>query len=349
MLKIIKQKLVGLTSKMRRITTAVDSLSLPKARYEEDGGGVAVSRFFTGEAALNEFFIPAELVGGVCPRVRGQEREIVWHAAAEACDSERIHIIWNATDDKIWYLAARAVEFSGKPFTWCPFACFLPGMQDALPQPVIYLYFSDEASSMMTITEDQLQIHRGTSQVIRARAERMVRELGGEVPIIEIDPIRIMGLTPVAWYSLSLLEDRFRRALVLASVGIGGILSFIAFIVWLFASLSIATSHSGFEKTMERTKVSTMSMMQSMQNLRASAMREQIATFSDLNDKLVEIGGWLQFYKIENGKVRWRATVPRNVTGDRIKQLGANMLQGGDAGDIVIGTDDLPVNPNGRR
>ncbi|HUY67727.1 MAG TPA: hypothetical protein VMV79_00310, partial [Alphaproteobacteria bacterium] len=196
----------------------------------------------SGIGVVGEFYFPVELTGGSCPRVVGEEEEIVWNAAAEACDSERIHVVWQAIDNRIWYLAVRSAEMASHPNSWCPFGSLLPGMKDAQPAPICYTYYSDEAATMMTVTADGLQIHRGMSSVVRAKAERTARELN-DAPIVELVPDRIVKLTPAPWYSLSLFEDRARRILAAVSVFIALGIAGVAFVVWLLATMVIIANH----------------------------------------------------------------------------------------------------------
>ncbi|MEJ0062479.1 MAG: hypothetical protein WDO70_04590 [Alphaproteobacteria bacterium] len=339
---LLKEKMSHVAGKARRVAASIETAAAPSS--VEETAVTTSGGFFGGQVALDDFFIPGELVGGACPRVRGQEREIAWHAAAEACDSERLHMVWSATEDRVWYLAARSAEFASKPFTWCPFASLLPGMKDATPGMVCYAYYSDEAATMMTVSSDTLQIHRGTPAVVRAKTERVIRELG-DAASIEIDPEMVMGLTPVAWYSVSLFEDRARRLLTLVSVAAAMLCLTVAFLVWLIASLSIVSHRSNLEAVQTRTQERTMQLMQSVEKLRASVMRDQIARFTELNEGLVQVGGWLKFYQIKSNAVRWRALLPVNVTGDRIKELGGKLLDTKEQG-VLVGTDKLT--PDGK-
>lgn len=334
----LKEKWSQVVVGAKKIAHVVESAA---ADPVADSTEMPASSFFGGHSALDEYYFPTELVGGVCPRVRGQEREIAWHVAAEACDSERVHMVWHATDDKVWYLAARSAEFAAKSFTWCPFASLLPGMKNAASAPVCYTYYSDEAATMMTVTVDSLQIHRGTASVVRAKAERMVRELGG-AKLVELDPEMIAKLAPVAWYSISLFEDRARRLLTGAMVLSGLGCALVAFLIWLSASFSIMSQHRALEETQARTQQKTMELMASVEKLRASVMRDQIARFTDLNEGLVQVGGWLKFYQVRNNFVRWRAMTPVSVTGDRIKELNAKLLETTEQG-VLIGTDLNPA------
>lgn len=301
-----------------------------------EGGG-----FFSGANALNNAYFPNELIGGVCPRVPGQEREIAWHAASEACDTERIQLVWSVAGDKIWYLAARSAEFASHPHTWCPFASFLPGLPDAQPAPVCYAYYSDEIAVLMTVTDDTLQVHRGTSTVVRAKAERVARELG-MAQIVTLDPDVIMKVQPLAWHSVTLFEDRLRRMLSMIVVTVGLAFASVAFFIWLFAVFGILQQHRDLADIQDRTRQKTMDLMNDVEKMRASLLREQVARFAELNEGLVQVGGWMKFYQIKQGKVRWRAAVPPSVTGEKIKELGAKLLTTDNQG-VLIGTDNDPV------
>lgn len=290
-------------------------------------------------AAVGEYFFPSELIGGCCPRVAGEERNIAWNAAAEASDTERVHLVYQVKGERIWYLAVRSTDLSSHPSTWCPFTSLLPGMKDALPPPVLYTYFSDEAATMMTVTSDGLQIHRGTSSVVRAKAERTARNLG-DAPIIELVPDRIQKLTPVPWESLSLFEDRARRILaalaVIVALGFAGL----ALAVWFFAAMALVASRADMNEIHARTEAKTTQLMQNVQNLRASPMREQLAKFADLNDSLLNLNALLEIYQIKDGKMKWRAIVPSNVTSDRITEVGGQTLDTSPNGTIIGNSRD---------
>lgn len=276
-------------------------------------------------SALTTFYFPRELLGGCCPRVVGSEQDIVWNAAAEAADSERLHVVWQAMDDKIWYLAVRSEEMASHPNTWCPFAALLPGMKNAGTLPACYAFHSDEVAVMMTITSDSLQIHRGSSSVIRAKSERLARELGG-IPVQELLIEQIDKLSPTPWFTLSLFEDRARRILALLSVLSGIAVAAIAFVVWFFATTVNVVTQADLGPIQERKRESMQQLVRQVQNLHASPMREQIQKLTDTNDGLLNINAFLEFYQIKGEKPLWRAKVPSNVTSDRITDLGAITL-----------------------
>lgn len=295
-------------------------------------------------SAITGFYFPRELIGGCCPRVVGSEQDIVWNAAAEAADSERLHVVWQAVGDKIWYLAVRSEELASHPNTWCPFAALLPGMKHAGSLPACYIFINDEVAVMLTITADSLQIHRGSSSVIRAKGERIGRELGN-IPLHELLVDQIDKLTPVPWHSLSLFEDRARRILAALSVGVALALSIVAFCVWFLATTINLVTQADLAKVQERKRESTQQLIRMVQDLHASPVREQLQKLTDTNDGLLDLNGYLEFYQIKGEKPLWRAKMPANVTSNRITELGAVTLDTLPDG-IVIGNRKEALNPD---
>jgi hypothetical protein len=290
---------------------------------------------FGGTGEIGEDYFPSELIGGCCPRVVGSEDSLAWNSAAESCDSERIHLVWQSFENKVWYVAVRSSELASHAHSWCPFASLLPGMKDAGPSPVCYTYYGDEMATLMAVTADTLQIYRGTTLVIRAKAERAARELGN-APVIDLVPDKIAQLTPVPWYSSSLFEDRARRILAAVSVFAALIFAGLAFLVWLSASMSLISSKHNLSEVQTRTRSKTEELLRITEKIRVSPMREQLAKFSELNDGLLALNGFLEIYEIKDGKTRWRAVIPANITADRINQLGGKTIESTPKG-IAIG------------
>lgn len=298
----------------------------------------SLSRVLMGSSSNvpTEYYFPPELIGGTCPRIVGEEEEVVWHAAAEACDSERIHVVWQSMENKIWYLATRSADLASHPNSWCPFAALLPGMKNATTKlPACYTFYGDEMATMMTISADSLQIFRGNNLVVKAKAERSAQELGG-AEIIELIPDRILSFAPVPWYAFSLFEDRARRILAATSIAVALGFSGICLFLWMLTGLTLIAARHDLSSALERTRSKTMEIMATVEKLRASPVREQLAKFADLNDGLLAINGFLEIYDIsKNGKVRWRAIVPANVTADRISALGGKTIETSNDGAII--------------
>lgn len=306
-----------------------------KVRVEESS---SLSHVLMGNTSNvpTEYFFPPELIGGTCPRVAGEEEDVVWHAAAEACDSERIHVVWQSLDNKIWYLATRSSDLASHPNSWCPFAALLPGMKNATTKlPACYVFYGDEMATMMSITADSLQIFRGNNLVVKAKAERTAIELGG-AEIVELVPDRILSFAPVPWYALSLFEDRARRILAATSVLVALGLTGFCFLLWLLTGLTLIATRHDLSSAIDRTKDKTAELMATVDKLRASPVRDQLAKFADLNDGLLAINGFLEVYEVaKNGKARWRAIVPANVTADRISALGGKTIETSNDGAII--------------
>lgn len=304
----------------------------------------SISRALGGPTTLiEEFYFPPDIIGGMCPQVPGAEEEIAWNAAAETCDSERVHIVWQSFDSRVWYLAIRSTELASHPHSWCPFAALLPGMKEAMTPPVCYTYYGEEIASMMTVTEDGLHIYRGTNPIVRAKAERTARELGNAA-IVDLVPDKISSYTPIPWFSVSLFEERARRILATASVVLSLILTGLALLVWLLASVSLVSSRQNLSEALSRTEAKTLDLMNAAQSLRATPVRDALTKFIELNEGLLDINGYLEVYAIgPDDRVRWRATVPSNVTADRINALGGKTIDTKPNGTIIGNALEIEV------
>lgn len=270
---------------------------------------------------IGDAYFPPEMVGGTCPRVVGEEEDIVWNAAAEACDSERLHVVWQAFGDRIWYLAVKSSDLSNHTNSWCPLSALLPTMKDAADLPACYTYYGGETAILMVVTGDGLQIMRGTNPVVRAKAERMAMELKS-TNIIELTPTKLDSLSPIPWYSVSLFEDRARRILAAFSVIVSLSVGVIAFFIWLIASLALDATHHEIATTIAESEQKSLEVLQKAQEVRASPMRADIEKFINLNDDLISVNGFLYTYQIELGEARWKAKVPASLTAERILAMG---------------------------
>jgi len=153
----------------------VSPVKTPATPDIDTTNSVSAARALTGSTTfVDEFYFPSEVIGGMCPHIPGAEEETAWNAAAEACDSERVHIVWQAFDNRVWYLAVRSSELASHTSSWCPFAALLPGMKEAMTPPICYTYYGEEIATMMTVTDEGLHIYRGTNPIVRAKAGALV-------------------------------------------------------------------------------------------------------------------------------------------------------------------------------
>jgi hypothetical protein len=290
-------------------------------------------------AEADIYFFPPEMIGGSCPAVKGDEEALAWNAAAEACASERIHFVWQVAEERVWYLAVRSSDLASHAKTWCPFASVLPGMPDAQPAPVIYTYYSDEAAILMAVDKDSLQIIRASSSVIRAKAERLSRDMG-QAKMVDLVPEVVVTLKAQMWESLSLLEDRARRFFALISVSSAVFVILISAFIWFSASVAQLAYHADMKALKTNTDNALMQLQQTAMVLRTSDMREQIATFNRLNEGLVGLQGWLKLYYLKENKVKWWAVVPENLTSNRIQEIGAQTIETSPEGLIIANSPD---------
>lgn len=286
------------------------------------------------DALIQTYYFPPELIGGSSPLVKGEEEQLAWQAAAEACDSERVHFVYRVHNERVWFLAVRSADLASHSKSWCPFASLLPGMIDARPAPVIYTFYSDEAASLMAVDNDTLQIIRGTSSVIRAKAEKMSREWQN-AEMVDLVPDRIATFKAVEWDSLSMREERARRFFAFVSVTAAVITTLVAVFIWFSASLVQLTYNTALKEVQDRTSSAVIQLQQTAMQLRTSDLREQLSNFNKLNEGLVGVQGWLKMYLIRDNNVKWWAVVPPNLTSDRIADIGGQTLDNTEEGTVI--------------
>jgi hypothetical protein len=133
-----------------------------------------------------------------------------------------------------------------------------------------------------------------------------------------------------------LFEERARR--ILATIAVFTAIGFavLSFFVWLLASMSLIASRHDLSETLDRTEYKTIELMNTVERLRNSPMRQQLEDFANINDGLLNINGMLEIYEIKDKKTRWRATVPSNVTADPINQIGGKTIETKPEG-VIIG------------
>jgi hypothetical protein len=329
----VKQGLVGQQGSHGGSSDSADSKTVASE------SSLSLMRTLTGAVTdVGDFYFPPDVVGGVCPRVGGEEEAVVWNAAAESCDSERVHVVWQSAGTCIWYLAVKSGDLASHPDSWCPLAALLPKPKDLTGLPALYTYFGEELAVLMVVTVDELHIFRGTAAVIRAKAERLAREYGEKANIVNIDLFRIGQMAPVPWYSASLFEDRARRILAAASVFVSLAIVGLSFIVWLLASMAMISSRNDLSEAAARTEIKALALMQDAENMRSSPLRTEIVKFLNVNDGLLKLNGFLTVYEINKKTTRWRALVPPSATADKITAMGGKSIETTDKG-VAIGND----------
>lgn len=288
--------------------------------------GASVHELGLNHGSKTSVYFPLELTGGVCKWVQGEEEYIVWRAAAAACGSERVHVVWQTAQDKIFYLAIKSEELASHDNTWCPFATLLPGMVGASALPVCYTYYADDFAAMMMISDKELQIYRGVRLLARAKAERLSQDQNN-APIIELTPERITQLTPKPWISLSLMEDQARRVLMILLIKGALWVTGIAFCAWVYAGFSMMNvSISSARMDMNRVNPAG-EIVKTYADLNSKTLHQELTDFTKVNDELIADDGLLLTYQISKNEVYWRATVRQTISPTNLDHMKAVAIQ----------------------
>lgn len=248
-------------------------------------------------------YLPPELVGGSIPYVEGREEESVWHAASQACATEKVHFTYTIQGKRCWYLACPSSSLASNPDSWCPLAAALPGNSEFWDKETVYLYEQEGmASALRWDTETgRLQVSIGAARTLLPRIQGM------DANFVTINPADAQA---VPWINRALMTERLSRtaAMILLLGGIAINLLIIAFFIFQVTLTNQAKRDDALIKS-ETDRVSEELMAQAGDVLQSEPIKH-LVRIQQLVDELKIIDGTLLKYEVDGDSVNWEALVP---------------------------------------
>lgn len=259
--------------------------------------------------------LPSELVGGSIPHVPGTENESVWHAAAQACGTERVHYTYTIEGGRCWYLATPSASLASFPDSWCPLAAALPGNSEYWDKETVYVYEKEgQASAIRWDAETgRMQLFLGAARTILPKIQSI------DMNFVTINP-EMADVVP--WVNYSLRMDQLSRAAgrILLVSGLLACVCVAAFIAALHLranSFEILLS----EATKQTEQASFDLLRDATQQFENEASNHMIR-IQELLDTLVQIEGTLVRYEVyKDGRVEWDALVARSFSSGQYENL----------------------------
>lgn len=295
-------------------STDADTLDKGKPSAERrQSGGVArpragMSDILAGEGKsfVSELhpFLPQELVGGTVPHIPGTEDEAVWHAASQACGTEKVHFCYSIHDKRLWYLACPSSSLASNPHSWCPLAAALPGNSEYWDKETVYLYEQEGMASALRWDPEtgRMQIFLGASRTILPRVQSM------DASFVTINPD---VATIVPWKNRHLKTEQLARATVRMLLISGLLVNLIAVLVLVFNFVTINIMKRNLEEVKAATEAASNTLMINAYNALQSDTIKHMVRIQEIVDKLAKDDGTLVRYEVKGGKVEWEALVPQ--------------------------------------
>lgn len=246
--------------------------------------------------------LPADLIGGSVPYVRGSEDESVWNAAAQACGTERVHYSYTIEGDRLWYLACPSASMASNPDSWCPLAAALPGGSEHWDKETVYLYEQEGVASALRWDAEtsRMQVFLGASRTILPRVQSM------DANFVTINP-EVADIK--RWRNRTLYTEKLSRGVARMLIISGLIVNLIAAIILIGSLFSIGYVQRDLTDVKERTDQAALELMNSAAGVMQSDTIRHMVRIQELLDNLSLSNGYLVKYNVEKKATQWDAIV----------------------------------------
>lgn len=248
-------------------------------------------------------YLPQDLIGGSIPHIPGTEDEAVWNAASQACGTEKVHFVYTAESNRIWYLACPSAALASSPDSWCPLAAALPGNSEFWDRETVYIYEQEgQASALRWDPETgRMQVFLGAARTILPRVQSM------DANFVTINP-SVADIIP--WRNRMLKTEKLSRAVVRLLVISGLIVNLAAALILFLSLISMNFINNDLENVKKNTDQAALDLMHNASNVMQSDAIKHMVRTQELLDELSPVNGFLVKYEVSENSLNWEALVP---------------------------------------
>lgn len=254
-------------------------------------------------------FIPDEIVGGIVPYFPGHEREAVWYAATQACQTDDVRFVYTVARNRCWYLATRSALLASSPDSWCPIALALPQEGNDLLKNTVYTYAQNGRMAALYWDSSLQAFHISVGETRGIGKELMMKD----ADIIVIDAA---AACPMPWEQRERFTAEPDRLLswIIVIAGLAG--AIISLMVMVTASSQVTTTPALEQPTLSRGARAT-------ETGAPTDASTDVWRIMGLLDAIYTAGGTLVRYEVSaSGTIEWEALVPPSFSFDDSAILG---------------------------
>lgn len=257
-----------------------------------------------------EKFTPPNFVAGSLPDAGTDPLIAAWHAAAQACDTEQVHLIHSVADGRIWYLAAPSSDFRSNPDSGTALAAALPGNPGHRGDAA---YTVRDGAIMSAIVRKGDMIESTSGDPSRVAHFISAREL---------DEIPVNDLLPIAWVPRALQEQTQLRTLIAKTTHYGWYALLAAGVPALFLIIRIASISADTGMLKQQQADALHKFIPLAQSLSVQPLQEQTHELRKVMTLAINAHGLIKTYRLTNAGLSYAVDVPSWISQDQLEQLG---------------------------
>ena len=259
-----------------------------------------------------EKFTPEEVIAGAVPYVEGNPREIAYHAASYALDTERVHLVCSQHDGMVYYLASPSSEFANMPLSSTPLGSALPGGKGHQGDG-IYTLNLGHSVFVVVVQEQTLRSYVGDPVEVKGFTSDI------DLPVYSLDG----GEHLSSWDGYRLMEIREDRRIARSVTAFGVLASFLGLALWIVLVMANSWLSSNVSDRYVEARKNADQISRELATVDPLAVH--LNELQRITSVAVKAKGWVGFYRLRKGQVSWEVDMPSWVTEDYIKALGGGV------------------------
>ncbi|MBU3654877.1 MAG: hypothetical protein FGM23_00730 [Alphaproteobacteria bacterium] len=258
-----------------------------------------------------EIYTPDNLLAGAVPLGGGNPRDVVYHHASVALDTEQVQLIYTVEGQYAYYIAAPSYLFAGHAESITPMAAALPGTKG---------HRGDGAYIAPSETGFAVVIRRGVNLYSfvgdRQSAEAFVARYG-------VDIYAADNALALPWEGYYVGEmKRVNRASFWATLA-GAVVAIIAACLWMILASQTASMEQDIAQNRQKARDQVSGLVKDFSDFAIHPLHRSLSEIQTFVSKVGIIEGFINLYQVDASKVKkWSIELPTYVTADVIERLG---------------------------
>lgn len=267
-------------------------------------------------------YLPHDMIGGSVPHIPGTEDDAVWHAASQACATEKIHYCYTVSDGRVWYLACPSMSLASNPHCWCPLAASLPGNSEYWDKETVYIYEQEGLASALRWDPEtgRMQVFLGAARTILPRVQSM------DANFVTINP-ELADIVP--WRNRTLRTEKMSRAVIRMLIYSGLVVNMIAALILLVSLIAIGVVQTDLNQVKMQTDDAALKLVEDASNVMQSDTIKHMVRVQQILDNIALSNGYLVKYEVSGKRVEWQGIVPEGLVKRAIEDTTMREISGG--------------------